>query len=124
MAFEQDVDTITVPASADLSASQYCFMYVDSNGQLAVSSAGGKMAGVLQDKPSAAAAPGALGYEGVTKVRAGGTCTKGAYAASDSAGRAVDAVSGDIAGGIFLSGTTAANDVVSMILMPQLGKVW
>lgn len=70
------------------------------------------------------AAPGALGYEGVTKVRAGGTCTKGAYAASDSAGRAVDAVSGDIAGGIFLSGTTAANDVVSMILMPQLGKVW
>lgn len=124
MSVENNVQSVSIPASADLSASQYCFMKIDTNGQLAVSGDGGVIAGILQDKPTAAAAGGMLGIGGISKVRAGGTCTKGSFAASDPTGRAVDAISGDMAGGIFISGTTVANDVVELLVMPQLGKVW
>ena len=44
MAYDQGLRSIGVPASADLSASQFCFMAVNASGQLALPAAGGDAA--------------------------------------------------------------------------------
>ncbi len=53
MATEQRLITYGFPASADLSASQFCAVNVDANGNLALATAGKNCDGVLQDKPTA-----------------------------------------------------------------------
>ncbi|MFA6022426.1 MAG: hypothetical protein WC722_19380, partial [Rhodospirillales bacterium] len=58
MATEQTQVLITLPAGADLSSYQYCGVYVNSSGQLAVAVEGTAAIGILQDKPAAAGRPG------------------------------------------------------------------
>ena len=54
MAYEENQLTITVPASADLSASQYKFMKLNSSGQaVLVTAQADLIIGVLQNKPEA-----------------------------------------------------------------------
>lgn len=86
-ALQQDPHYIEVPASADLSTKQYYFMTITS-GQLATAGAGVRVAGVLDNKPSAANAPGTLQYGGVALVLSGSSGSAGAVA-SDSAGKAI-----------------------------------
>lgn len=86
-ALQQDPHYITVPASADLSTKQYYFMTITS-GQLAVAGAGVRVQGVLDNKPSAADAPGTLQYAGVALVLSGSSGSAGAVS-SDASGKAI-----------------------------------
>jgi hypothetical protein len=73
MATEQRLITYGFPASADLSASQFCAVNVDANGNLALATAGKNCDGVLQDKPNALGQAGEIALFGVSKVLSGGT---------------------------------------------------
>ncbi len=120
MAYENLGKCVTLPANADLSASQNCFVDINSSGKVAVAGDGTDAVGVLQDDP-AAADRGAIVMvgNGITKVKSGGTCTAGSWAASDSSGRAVNAVSGDQILGQFISGTTSADEIITMLFQKQ-----
>ena len=50
--------------------------------------------GVLQNKPQGPGFAATVGYEGVTKVVAGGACAAGALLTADAQGRAVVATTG------------------------------
>jgi len=122
MAYEQTLRTIGVPASADLSASQFCFMTVNSSGQLAAPSAGGDADGVLQDKPNAAGVQGELAILGVSKAVVGtGGVTAGDLLAVDVAGKVVTAVTGNKIVGRALA--TGAASALVPVLIQQKGKL-
>jgi hypothetical protein len=122
MAYEQTLRTIGVPASADLSAYQFCFVAVNNNGQLALPSAGGDADGILQDKPNGTAQQGEVGILGVSKVVVGtGGVTAGDLLATDNAGKAVTAQTGNKILGRALA--TGAAGVIVPALIQQKGKL-
>lgn len=109
----------SLPASADLSASQYCFVSVNSSAQLALGTRGVLAAGVLQDGPAAAGRAGRVRPNGVTKVVYGGSVTAGQALVSDANGKAVNASSADndYMGIALVSGSSG--DVGEMLLQPR-----
>lgn len=119
---EQNLTTLSAPASADLSSKQYYAMKLNSSGQLATAGAGIPIVGVLQDKPSAAGMGGAYGICGRTAVALGGTATAGSMAAVDSNGKFLNAVSGDIAVGIFAVGGSSGE--IGFMDIQAIGKIW
>lgn len=119
---EQNLITLSAPANVDLSTKQYYAVKLNSTGKLVVAGAGTPIAGVLQDKPSAAGMGGAYGIAGRTAVALGGTATPGAMAAVDSNGKFLDAVSGDIAVGIFAVG--GASGEIGFMDIQSIGKIW
>jgi hypothetical protein len=122
MAYEQTLHTISAPASADLSASQFCFVAVNSSGQLALPSAGGDAEGILQDKPNAAGVAGEVGILGVSKLVVGtGGVTAGDLLATDVNGKAVTATTGNKILGRAL--VTGAAGVIIPALIQQKGKL-
>ena len=122
MAYEQTLHTISALASADLSASQFCFVVVNVNGQLALPSAGGDADGILQDKPNAAAVEGELAVLGVSKLVVGTAgVTAGDLLATDVNGKAVTAATGNKILGRALA--TGAAGVIIPALIQQKGKL-
>ena len=122
MAYEQSLRTVSVPASADLSASQFCFVVVNANGQLALPAAGSHAEGILQDKPNAQGQTGEVGVLGVSKVLVGaGGVTAGDLIATDVNGKAVTAAAGNFVLGRALA-TGAASTYVP-VLIQQKGKI-
>jgi len=90
----------SLPAGVDLSGSQYCAVTVDSNGNLALPSAGGSAIGILYTAPIANKAGEVYGPgSGVRKARYGGTVTLPAVLKVDASGRFVTASGTDIAAG-------------------------
>ena len=122
MAYEQTLRTVGLPASADLSASQFCFVAVNSDGNLALPSAGGDAAGILQDKPNALGVFGEVGILGVSKLVVGAAgVTAGDLLTTDTAGKAVTAASTNkILGRALASG---ASGVIIPALIQQKGKL-
>jgi hypothetical protein len=107
----------TYEASGDLSASQFCFMKLDSNGQIAVATEGsGSIVGVLTDKPAARGRAGRVVWAGTTMVKAGGTLVPGDRVSCDSTGKAVALGTGDSASlGVVVTGGVSG-DVLSVQL--------
>lgn len=105
---------VPIEAAADLSASQFHFMTIDSSSQIDETAAGLAADGVLQDKPAAAGRGSALALPGCfTKIKLGATLTAGDEVASDSTGRAVSTSSNDrILGRIKEGG--AINELVTL----------
>lgn len=60
IAYEQNLTPINVPANADLSASQFCAVSINSSGNIALTAAAAAADGILQDKPAAAGRPGSV----------------------------------------------------------------
>lgn len=73
MAFEQRLLNYGFPASADLSARQFCAVKLDTSGKIAVAVAAKNADGILQDKPNAVDVAGEVAMFGVSKALAGGT---------------------------------------------------
>lgn len=118
-AYEEVMKCVTRPASADLSASQYCFVKLDSNGKLALCGSGDLAFGVLQDKPDAANRAGRVCIDGVTKVVVGGSITLGTTVVSDASGRAVASGSGDAnTNGVSITGGGSAGDIQTIKFAP------
>jgi hypothetical protein len=122
VAYEQTLRTIGLPASADLSASQFCFVAVNANGQLALPSAGGDAEGILQDKPNAAGQAAEVGILGISKLVVGaGGVTAGDLLATDVNGKAVTAATGNKILGRALATGTAGTLIPALI--QQKGKL-
>ena len=122
MAYEQTLRSIGAPASADLSASQFCFVVVNANGQLALPSAGGDADGILQDKPNGAGVAGEVGILGISKLLVGtGGVTAGDLLATDVNGKAVTASTGNKILGRALA--TGAAGTIIPALIQQKGKL-
>lgn len=130
MAYEIPVfDIGTLVAGADLSAAQYRFVKTDANGQVVLAGAGEPVTGVLQNKPAAGQAAQVRIY-GVTKVVAGGAVGEGTLVAADASAKAVaatvttaDTTTGALTGshvaGIALGSAGAADEIVSVALLPM-----
>ena len=116
MAFEQSKTIITLEAAADLSAKQYYFVAVDTDGKAALTGDDGTPIGVLQNKPAAGEAASICVY-GVTKLYIGTESGLGAGynvgCDSNSAGKVSD--SGSYRLGVSLEDPTANGDVVSIL---------
>lgn len=117
MASENLGKTITLAASTDLSSYQDRFVKT-SSGQVALCGDGQDAIGILQNDPAASGREATVALDGIAKVVVGGTCTVDGYGASDSAGRAVNAVSGDYKLCRFLETATVAGSIVRVILLP------
>jgi hypothetical protein len=119
MAFEQNLHPVALPASGDLSAAQFKFTDVDSNGRLVIPTIQGQRAlGVLQDKPNALGIQGEMGVVSqITKLRAGAAFNAGAELMSDSSGRAITATGSGLVIAIALEAATAADVYVAALLV-------
>jgi hypothetical protein len=91
MSYEQGLKCVGLVASADLSASQFCFVSFGSTG-LALPSAGGDADGVLQDKPNALGVIGEVAVAGISKVIVGSAgVTEGDLLQVESTGKVITA---------------------------------
>jgi hypothetical protein len=118
MASENIVQSITLPAAADLSSSQFKLVTVNSSGQAALANATALVVGVLQNKPSAAGQAATVAVHGVSKAVAGGAITAGARVTADASGNAIAAASaGDAVLGVALTGA-ASGDVFPVLINP------
>lgn len=96
MATEQGGKDITVEAGADLSAGQYRFVTMASDGQVDLTaSAGGTAIGILQNDPDAAGKSAVVRVSGSSKLVAGATITPDDKIQSDASGDGIVAASGD-----------------------------
>lgn len=117
MAFEIPGFTLSVEASADLSAAQHHFVEVDSNGRLTVSnSAGESVFGVLQNTPNALGRVGTVMKDGVSKCVAGAAVAAGALIQTNASGRGITAVSGDFVVGRALDAAANNGETFSLAM--------
>jgi len=123
MAYEGNLECIPgLVASGDLESDQFKFMVIDSNGEVAKNTTGGAfIAGVLQNKPSAQGQAASVAYDGVSKVVAGSSVSKGDPVRSDVDGKAV-VNAGAAAPGYFTRGIAlesgAQDNLISVQLSP------
>lgn len=122
-AVERGLRTVTIPANADLSASPYHFVDINSSGKIAVvGTAGAKAVGVLQNTPAAADADAIVGITGISQIVAGGTIAAGAKVQSDDDGTALTAASGDHVLGTTVTGGDAG-DILEVLLLSGGGEI-
>ena len=116
MAFENSKTVITLEAAADLSAKQYYFVAVDSNGKAALTGDDGNPIGVLKNTPTAGQAA-TICTAGVTKVYVGTESGLGTGynigCDSNSAAKVSDTASYRL--GVSLQDPTANGDIISML---------
>jgi hypothetical protein len=118
MAYDNQVQSITLPAAADLSAQQYRCLTVDSNGRAAVANATALAIGILQNDPNAAGQAATVAYAGVSKAKAGGSITAGARVTADANGAVIAATTaGDAVIGVALAGA-ASGDIIPVLINP------
>ena len=117
MAYEQALQAFSGIAAADLSALQYTFVIVDSAGKIAANTtAGGWVAGVLQNKP-VAGATAQVAFSGVSKLSLGATITADDQIMSTTAG------AGDVAVGAASPGNFAAGQAIIGGASGEIGSV-
>jgi hypothetical protein len=108
--------TITRPAAADLSASLYHFVELDSSGNVAINNTLGELSiGVLNNKPTALGQAAEVQVEGVAKVVAGATITPNQKVATSATGAAVVAISTYHVMGVCVKGG-ATGEVIEVLL--------
>jgi len=118
MAVQDNITCVSLEASADLSAKQFCFMSVNSSGQIAATGAGLMAQGVLQNDPAAAGRAGLVAIGGKVKVLCGAAVTRGGPVASTSTGTATNATTGNIILGTALE-TGASGRIIEILFQPR-----
>lgn len=119
MAYDALIRPFSLPASADLSGKQFCFMAVNSSAQLAAAGDGAVAYGVLQDKPDTAGTAGMIALPGsVTKIVVGTAIAAGDEVACDANGAAEPAeTADDVILGVCLVGA-AAGGIGTIVFNP------
>jgi len=102
MAVMQSRDTRTFEAGGDLSAGQFKFVALASDGQIDIAGDGADAVGVLYNEPDAAGKAATVVVTGKVIVEAGASITTGDAIASNAAGEAITAATGDIVKGYAL----------------------
>lgn len=120
MAFQEQIVARTYIANAVIG--QFLFVTVpDSNGRVGPAGAGARMAGVSLQPTTAALQSLAVAYDGRVQVLAGGTITAGAAVASNAAGRAVAATTGNAVLGYALE--AAVNNQIITVELARSERV-
>ena len=96
MAVIQTRDTRTFIAGEDLSAAQFKFVTLESDGQVDLADAAGENCIGICLVGGAAGAAVTVAISGKTMVKAGGTIAAGAAVQADGDGNALTAASGDV----------------------------
>ena len=97
MAVIQTRDTRTFEAGENLSSAQFKFVTLEADGKVDLADAAGENCiGVLLNNPDAAGKAATVALTGKVMVVAGGTIAAGAAVATDAAGDAVTATTGNI----------------------------
>jgi len=97
-AYEQDLRNITLQANADLSSYQYYAVKMNSSERVILASTGDKIAGVLEDAPSAANMSCKVGYSGITKAIGGAVIVAGVEVEIDADGKFITLSTGESVG--------------------------
>lgn len=119
MAYNENMQTITLVAGADLSSSQYRFVKVDSTANQVVICGDGETGdGVLQNDPTSGQAA-TVCIAGVTKVYAGGNFSAGDAISSGAAGVANISANGDYMLG--KATTAGASATIASIIFSKNG---
>ena len=115
MALDDSTRSITIPATADLSASQ--FKLIKRTAGLAVLATAGTdiVIGPLQNKPLLGLSA-EVAIDGVALVMAGAAVADGAQLMSDASARAITATSTNRAFGIAMSAAAAAGDIIPVLV--------
>lgn len=120
MAATESTTKITLPASGDLSTKKYYVMTVNSSGQAAtVGTAGVHGAGVLLNKPSAAAQAAEIATAGRVPAIAGAAFNAGVSLMSNASGQLVTATTGNIILAVALETASGANSIVDVLWNPR-----
>ena len=107
---------ITLVASGDLSASQFCSVKLDANGRSTLSGASDlNQIGIQQDKPTALGQASTIRTAGVTKVKAGGTIAIGDRLTSNASGALIAATTGKQILGIAIT-AGVSGDIINMLI--------
>jgi hypothetical protein len=120
MSFDQIKHSVTLEAAADLSTKQYHAVSVNSSGKAALCDADDYVAGILQNNPGSGRAA-TVTYNGVSKVKLGGTVAAGARVTVNASGQIVAATTGDSVLGIALAG--GASGEIGTVLIGAAGVV-
>ena len=117
MAFEVSLQTVSVPASADLSTKQFLFGTINASGQVAVTGAGLASDGVIALGPSAQGRPcGLASFPGqIARVMLGASVANGALLEVDANGKAITQSAGKIVGKALSAG--ASGDIIPALLI-------
>lgn len=113
----------TIPAGADLSTHQHKAVQAERvSGTLSIvlsASAGARVFGVLQNKPSAAGQDAVVAFRGVTKMKAEGPINAGDMVIASTAGLAItSSTTAHHRIGRALETATALNDLIAVQLIP------
>ena len=111
---------LTRRCDIDVSSSEYLLVNASGADPIALGTAGVRVMGALtNDVADGSSTAGYVPVQvgGIIKVKCGGACTAGQYAASDAAGKAVNAATTDYTIGIALE-THAAGDIGAFLLAP------
>ena len=117
MSKENSLTSISFEASTNLSTKQYFFMKTSATG-VALAGNGEKAVGILQNKPDLLGKEATVAIAGVTKMEAGGTIAIDGDVASDAAGKAVAAATGDQILGIALA-SAVDGDIFSLLIQSR-----
>lgn len=121
MATDIDPRKYSLPANADLSASQYCMVSINSSGKVAVTGDGARADGVLYNKVAAADRPAEMAQPGsIVKMKFGASVAPGSEFASDASGRAVAVATSDEPCGVVITNGGAANAIGTVIFNPMM----
>lgn len=123
MAFENNAlgGVPGLKAGADLSSSQFLCCVLDASGDAVLAGDGAACLGVLQNDPGSGDAAQVNGPGNTTKVVFGATVAAGALVASDAAGKAVTATTGEYILGECIVGGDA--DEVGTVHLTMPGRV-
>ena len=108
----------TLLAGEDLSAKQFYFVKIDSNGAVALCGNGEAGMGVLENAPESGYAAEVL-VNGIARVYAGAAVTKGYQVAADATGRAVRATTGEYILGTAIEAASDAGEMITILLEKQ-----
>ena len=118
--YDESLKRFTLPAApSDQSANQ--FKVVSGLGAL-VTSAGAGGVGILQNRPIQGE-PESIGFAGLSIAISGGTVTAGSKVTNDTAGKIVNAATGNTPIGWAVTGTSNADEYVTILVVPGGGQL-
>lgn len=117
MAVEERLSCRNLLAGADLSAYQYRFVYLSAAKTVSLlATTGGEAFGVLYNEPAASGRSAEVVRYGRCKVEAGAAVAAGADVSSDTAGRAITALSNYAINGKAITAASSAGDIIEVEL--------
>lgn len=106
-----------------LSASQFKFVQLDSNGRAILAATAGQsgVIGVLQDKPAATGNPVQIANGGVTKIYTGSALAAGGKITTDASGQAISAAATSVQKilGRALEAASASGALIAMVFQQE-----